>query len=480
MKNTVRIVLLLVIVPWLFSCAVNPVTGKAEFMLLSDEDEIKMGQQTDPEIKRMYGVYTDHDLEVYVASLGNQMARISHRPNLNYEFKIMDSPAINAFAVPGGYVYLTRGILAYLDNESQLAGVIGHEIGHITARHSAQQYSKAQLAQVGLGLGAMVSENFAGLAQLAGQGLSLLFLKFSRDNERQADQLGVEYSSKVGFDAREMGHFFETLDRMQDDNKGGLPFFLTTHPNPENRVGAVKLAAEKWQKSLGLTDPKINRNSYLTMINGIVFGNDPRQGFVENNVFYHPGMQFMFPVPGGWQLSNLPSEVQMASQDKRAAIVFLPGSEATPKAEAKKFIAESQAAVFSSQDVVVNGFTGHALTSGVVTQSGTVKILSYFIKKDSYLFVFHGITSEQEFDSYQATFKQTMTGFKALRDSAKLGVQPDRIRLEKTSSKMSLSTALTQMGTAGSDLEKVALINGRELTDEIPANTYLKVIEKGR
>ena len=480
MKNTVRIVLLLVIVPWLFSCAVNPVTGKAELMLLSEEDEIKMGQQTDPEIRRMYGVYTDHDLDVYVASLGNRMGHISHRPNLNYEFKVMDSPAINAFAVPGGYVYLTRGILAYLDNEAQLAGVIGHEIGHITARHSAQQYSKAQLAQVGLGLGAMVLEDFAGLGQLAGQGLGLLFLKFSRDNERQADQLGVEYSSKVGFDAREMAHFFETLDKMQDHNKGGLPFFLTTHPNPENRVGAVKLAAEKWQQSLGLTDPKINRNSYLTMISGIVFGEDPRQGFVENNVFFHPGMQFMFPVPGGWQLNNLPSEVQMASKDKRAAIVFLPGSEATPKAEAKKFIAESEAAVYSSQDVMVNGFKGHALTSGVMTQSGAVKILSYFIKKDSYLFVFHGFTSEQAFDSYQTAFKQTMTGFKVLLDSAKLGVQPDRILLKKTGGRMSLRTALTQMGTTPSDLEKVALLNGRELTDEVPANTYLKVIEKGR
>ena len=213
MKYTVRIILFAVIVPWLFSCAVNPVTGKAELMLLSEEGEISMGQETDPQIVAMYGVYNDGDLDSYVENLGDRMARISHRPNLNYEFKIMDSPAINAFAVPGGYVYFTRGILAYLDNEAQLAGVMGHEIGHITARHSAQQYSKAQLAQAGLGLGAMVSEPFANIAQLAGQGLSLLFLKFSRDNERQADQLGVEYSSKVGYDAREMAQFFAVWGR---------------------------------------------------------------------------------------------------------------------------------------------------------------------------------------------------------------------------------------------------------------------------
>ena len=194
MKQTVRIILFAVIVPWLFSCAINPVTGKTELMLLSEEDEISMGQETDPQIMRMYGAYNDWDLDAYVESIGDRMGHISHRPNLNYEFKIMDTPAINAFAVPGGYVYFTRGILAYLDNEAQLAGGMGHEIGQITARHSAQQYSKAQLAQVGLGLGAIVSEPFANISQLAGQGLGMLFLKFSRDNERQSDQLGVEYS----------------------------------------------------------------------------------------------------------------------------------------------------------------------------------------------------------------------------------------------------------------------------------------------
>ena len=171
----------------------------------------------------------------------------------------------------------------------------------------------------------------------------------------------------------------------------------------------------------------------------------------------------------------------MASNDQQAGMVFMPGSEATPEAEAKKFIADNQAAVSSSQGTLVNGFNGHALTSRVATQSGTVKILSYFIKKDRHLFVFHGFTSEQNFDAYRVSFEQTMTGFKGLRDSSKLRVQPDRIRLKKTSRRMSLREALTQMGrTAPSDLEKVAQLNGKALTDQIPANTYLKVVEKGR
>ena len=168
-----------------FSCARNPVTGKNEFMLLSENDEIKMGQQADKDVVATYGVYDDKTLAAYITQLGQSMVKISHRPNLTFEFKVMDSPVINAFAVPGGFVYITRGILAYLNNEAELAGVVGHEIGHVTARHSAQKYSEVSLAQIGLGVGSILSEEFAAYSGLAAQGLGLLFLRFSRDDERQ-------------------------------------------------------------------------------------------------------------------------------------------------------------------------------------------------------------------------------------------------------------------------------------------------------
>ena len=159
----------------------------------------------------------------------------------------MDSPVINAFAVPGGYVYFTRGILAYLNSEAELAGVMGHELGHITARHSAKQMSKAQITQIGLGLGSIVSETFAQYAGLAAQGIGILFLKFSRDNEREADNLGVEYSSKAGYDAKEMSNFFVTLNRMHGSGGGSLPEFLSTHPNPDDRVGSIQRCLGKME-----------------------------------------------------------------------------------------------------------------------------------------------------------------------------------------------------------------------------------------
>jgi predicted Zn-dependent protease len=195
-KTVVKAIVVALMMVWTVSCAINPVTGKRELMLMSSADELAMGQQTDPQILQTYGKYEDADLARYVAALGKRLGALSHQPNLAYTIQVLDSPVVNAFAVPGGYVYLTRGILAYLNDEAELAGVVAHEIGHIAARHSAQQYSNAQLAQLGLGLGSMVSKTFRKYAGVAEFGVGMLFLSFSRSDEREADSLGVEFPPK--------------------------------------------------------------------------------------------------------------------------------------------------------------------------------------------------------------------------------------------------------------------------------------------
>ena len=248
-------VILLALSSMFSSCARNPVTGKQEFMLLSESDEIKMGQQTDGSVVQMYGIYEDEKLAEYINDLGQKMAKISHRPHLKYEFKIMDSPVINAFAVPGGYIYVTRGILAHLNNEAELAGVVGHEIGHVTARHSAKKYSETYVANLGLGVGSMISKDFAMFAGLAAQGLGLLFLRFSRDDERQSDVLGVEYSTKVGYDAREMANFFQTLDKMQK-KVNRVVYRIGFQPIPIRQTG-LSMSAKR---------PKKNRRNWAKRI----------------------------------------------------------------------------------------------------------------------------------------------------------------------------------------------------------------------
>jgi predicted Zn-dependent protease len=210
--TTVSKLLLLLAAILLFpSCAVNPVTGKKQLMLMSEAQEVALGAQYDPSVVSTFGVYTNQELLDFVTLKGTEMGRISHRPNLEFHFKILDSPVINAFAVPGGYIYLTRGILAQFNNEAELIGVLGHEMGHVTARHSASQQSKQQLGQLLLVGGMIASEKFREFGQYASQGMQLLFLKFSRDNEREADRLGVEYSSKIKYDSHKMADFFQVF-----------------------------------------------------------------------------------------------------------------------------------------------------------------------------------------------------------------------------------------------------------------------------
>ncbi len=285
------------------SCSVNPVTGKKEVILMSEAQEISMGKAYDPQVVASFGLYEDEKMQTFINEKGKEMGAISHRPQLNYEFKILDSPVVNAFAVPGGYVYFTRGIMAHFNNEAEFAGVLGHEIGHVTARHSAKQQSNQTLAQLGLIVGVIASKEIAKYAGLAQESLGLLFLKFGRDDESQSDQLGVEYSTKIGYDAHEMANFFNTLKRMRaGSDSDPIPTFLSTHPDPTDRYQKVEEAATKWQAGKPQSNFKVNRDQYLRMIDGLIYGEDPRQGYVADNKFFHPGIEIR--ISGSFRMEN--------------------------------------------------------------------------------------------------------------------------------------------------------------------------------
>ena len=195
------------------SCAVNPATGQREFSLVSEGQEIAMGREADPQIVAQLGLYPDSAVQRYVSDLGLRLAAQSERPDLPWTFRVLDDPTVNAFALPGGFIYITRGILTHLESEAQLVGVLGHEIGHVTARHSASQMSRAQLAQIGLVAGMVFSETVRDYAGVASQSLGLLFLKFGRDDESQADELGIRYMTRVGYDPRELAGVMTMLSR---------------------------------------------------------------------------------------------------------------------------------------------------------------------------------------------------------------------------------------------------------------------------
>ena len=467
------------------ACAINPVSGQHEFMLLNEQEEIQLGVQTDAQIVKEYRLYPDPKMTGYIDPIGQRLAKTSHRAELPFQFKVLDSAVVNAFAVPGGYVYLTRGILASLNSEAELAGVLGHEIGHITARHSAQQYSRAQVAQVGLGIGSIVGAVFpviGGLATgLAQAGVGMLFLSFSRDNERQADSLAVEYTSKTGYDGAQLASFFESLERMNPGaDRSGLPSWFSTHPSPEDRLQAVRAQAKEWQVRVGARDLRINRDEYLRRIEGLNFGEDPRQGYETDGIFYHPELRFQFPVPARWKLNNSPASVQIVSEQKDALILLAVTNEKSPREAAGLFVSKSKGRVVRAEAVPVNGLPAQRVFTDHATQQGNIRLVSYFIQKEQRVYAFHGVSLQTAASKYESLFVNTMGGFKELTDPARINVHPDRIRIRTAPTTQTLDNLLRSFGVPESKLQETALLNGKSLTERIPAHTLIKVVEKGR
>ncbi len=481
----IKIALIAAVIMTFNGCSRNPVTGKKEVMLMSKAQELALGKQYDPQISAAYGVYKDAKLQAFINDKGKQMGRISHRPDLNYQFKIMDSPVVNAFAVPGGYIYFTRGIMAHFNNEAEFAGVLGHEIGHVTARHSAQQQTKATFAQIGLVAGLVAGgEKFAQFAGTAQQGLQMLFLKFGRDDESQSDKLGVEYSTRIGYDAKEMAGFFSTLDRLSAKSGHDIPTFLSTHPHPHDRFTKVGEMASSWQQKTGKTDYKINRNQYLRMIDGLVYGEDPRQGYVDNNVFYHPGLKFQFPTPTNWKVANSPAQVQIAEPNGKAAILFQLGQGTSPRAAAQELVQQAQLKVIEQSDKKVNGLNAYVMVSDQVAQDQQgqqqqgPRILSYFIQYGNNLYVMHGLSAQQDFDRYFSLFQNTMEGFNKLTDPSKINVKPERISIKTVPKNCTLKQALADFKMAPTRYEELAILNGMKQTDRLTTGTLIKVVEK--
>ncbi|MEL7221358.1 MAG: M48 family metalloprotease, partial [Bacteroidota bacterium] len=468
-----------------YGCAVNPVTGKRNFNLMSESQELALGQQSDPSIVAEYGLYQDDQLQNFIDRKGQLMARVSHRPDLKYEFKVLDSPVVNAFALPGGYIYFTRGIMAHFNNEAQFAGVLGHEIGHVTARHSARQYSRSVLAQVGLIAGMIASPTFAQFGQQASQGMQLMLLKYGRDAESESDELGVDYSSQIGYDAHEMAGFFGTLDRLTGGAENRLPTFLSTHPDPANRNERVLELAGEWQSKNRATRLEVNRDPYLRMIDGLMYGEDPRQGFVENDNFYHPEMKFQYPIPRGWQTLNSPAQVQMAPEDGKAVVILQLGKGASLREASQAAAEQYSLRTTSSQDRNVNGYSALEVYADLVqeaqdangqTVQQVLKTVSYYIQFEQYIFHFLGLSTEQDFNTYSRLMLSTMTGFQSLSDPDKLNRQADRIKIQEVSRSMSLRDALNSFNQDRDRLDEIAILNGMELNDELSAGTLIKTV----
>jgi len=465
------------------SCAVNPVTGKKQIMLMNEAQEVALGVSYNPQVLATFGEYADADLQAYVQAKGTEVGKVSHRPALEYHVKVIDSPVVNAFAVPGGYVYLTRGIMAQLNNEAEMMGVLAHEIGHVAARHSVSQQSKQQLGTLLLIGGMIASEKFAQYAEYAMQGMQLLFLSFSRDDERQADQLGVAYSSKLGYDAHKMADFFKVLEKMNMAHaESGVPTFLSTHPDPGDRYVDVNKQATQWQDSLRLPVWKVNTDSYLQLIDGIIYGEDPRQGYTEGNTFYHPELKFKFSFPAGWKLTNAPTQVTIQPTDNKALILFTLSNQKSLQSAADSTLAQYKLQLQRSEKRTVNGMPAIVTLSKQTNQdssTGTTStniVMSYFIEYGSIYYVFHSVSTEADFQNYSGAMESTMKTFAKLTDASKINVKPQKVHVMKVQRTGTLASVFSSFGVPQDKMNEYALLNDLELTDQVQAGKLIKIV----
>jgi len=408
----------------------------------------------------------------YVSGLGLTLARASERPELPWTFRVIDDPVVNAFAVPGGFIYVTRGLMAHLNSEAELVAVLGHEIGHVTARHSAAQMSKAQVAGLGLMVGAVVSPEFAQNAQAASQGLQLLFLKFGRDDERQADELGLRYLRRTGFDARQMPAVYTMLGRVSATNPNGrVPTWLATHPDPEDRRGRMERAvAAIPAESLGRT---VNRVQYLQQVDGLVYGPDPREGFFKGTAFFHPEMQFRIDFPAGWATSNQKQAVVAMSPQQDAVVgLTLEQKARTPQAAAQAFFAE-QGMQGSAGNTSINGMPALSGEFAAQTQDGVLRGVVAFVSYNGAVYRLMGYGPTAQWSAHAREVTRTLQSFNRLTDQNMLRVQPQHVTV------VTLPRAMTLQEFASSypgpvTIAELALLNNVDEGTRFPAGERVK------
>lgn len=430
-----------------------------------------MGRDADEQIVASMGLYDDPALQRYVSDLGTRLAAVSERPDLPWTFRVIDDPTVNAFAVPGGFIYVTRGILTHLDSEAELVGVLGHEIGHVTARHSVNQMSRAQLAQLGLGVGMIFSETLRDYGGVAGAGLQVLFLKFGRDDETESDRLGVRYMTRLDYEPRELADVMTMLSRasQMQTGSGRVPEWLSTHPDPANRSQAILAMA---QEAGG--GNKVGRPAYMRHLDGMIFGANPREGYTEDGIFHHPDLEFRMVAPSGWHVLNGKREVQFVSPEQDGAVI-LSLAQGAPADAMRDFASQEGLRVGSASRGTVNGFEAVSAPFEAQTQQGTLAGEILFLRYDGNTYRLLGVSSAERWPGLRAPARQIMQSFDRETDRQVLAVQPDRLEVVDLSRSMSLARFVEQYPSAV-PVEIVALINQIEPGGDLPAGPAKRIV----
>ncbi|QPC99786.1 M48 family metalloprotease [Qipengyuania soli] len=452
------------------------------------QSEAQAGAEAHPQLLAEFGGAMTGSQAQYVEQVGKNIAVQSGLGNARESFTVslLNSSVNNAFAIPGGYIYTTRQLVALMNNEAELAGVLGHEVGHVAARHSQRRQAKAQqnslLGAAGAILSGILLGN-SGLGQQIGQtflqGSQLLTLKFSRTQELEADELGIRYLNQAGYDPKAMATVLQSLAlqnaldaRLMGRDNASIPEWASTHPDPASRV---QTALTKAQGMSGVT----NRDTFLTRIDGLLYGDDPKQGVIEGREFIHPELRLAFTAPQGFYMINGTSAVSISGQSGKAQFSLAPYNGNLNTYVQSVFSAlskEQQVTPSSIQKTTVNGIPAAYGTARVNSSSGQVDVTVFayeFANDRAYHFL--AITPAGQANTFNAMFS-SMRRITAQQAS---GVIPRVLDVITVRSGDTVASLASKMAYTDNQVERFRVLNGLTANENVTVGQKVKIVVRG-
>lgn len=456
-------------------CATNPVSGESDFVLMSEEQEIAMGKQNHVEVMKQYKEYKDPELQSFVEQIGQKLAVAGHRGHLEYTFTLLDSPQVNAFALPGGYIYITRGIMAYMNNEEQLAGVLGHELGHVTARHGVRQHG-AQTAASVIGVLATIATGSQQVAEASNQLGGALVSGYGRQHELEADRLGAEYLARTGYDPEKMlgvvgilkdQEEFE-LQRAREEGREPRVYHgvYASHPENDDRLQEVIRAADKFKNpDARQTDPE----AFLKLMDNVTFGDSEEQGIVRDHRFYHKELDFTVAFPQGWRIENQPTQLVAIRQDSAAAMI-MSLDKLESNENASQFLYRKFPKLEEGQKLDKGAYTG---TLNGKTPFGVTRFRVTSVPHGDHVFIVAGFAKENRPDQ---DFLDTAESIRKLNPSDVKLATAKRIDLVRVKSGDTFEKFAAQSDLGKYAEDQLRLLNGMYPDGELRTGQLIKII----
>lgn len=477
---------LLILASFLSACAVNPATGQRDFVLMSELDELALGRDYSQQVMKQYRVYDNPALQQYIQSVGERVARVSHRNTLVYRFTLLDSTEVNAFALPGGYIYITRGLLAYLNSEAELAAVLGHELGHITARHSVRQHSMSTTATV---LGSLVSAA-SGIQQL-GQVSHLLATGivrgYGREHELEADGLAVGYLLKAGYPASAMRAVISTLknqqlfDQQLAVEQGHKPRayhgLFSTHPDNDTRLQQVLNQAGS-KRSQTMIRPRQDK-AFLRRLEGLSFADSEQDGVIKGRNFYHSDLKFKLSFPNAWLIHNKPNAIK-ATPSEQGAFIQLSMESLNKALTPRQLIRQrlAQTPILSEMSISDGDYLGHTVVFKGRTPYGQTKVRVAVIYDQTRAFVFYATAKKlTDFKHFDVLFLKTIRSLSKLKRADRARAKPLVLGLVRAESGRKQFARLVESSPIADHAEEnLRLLNDIFPTGKLKSGDLIKIV----